>query len=204
MSKTLSYIYISAIIFLCFPVLLKAETKALSDDPDFIKSSILIMSPGHLPHQIVGHVAIRMECPEHGLDRVFSFSNSVGNSFLKLLTEPGLGKWEELYTDFYFDEARLENRRITSFPLNLGLNQKARLWEVLDSLKTVPEAPFNIKDSHCFSEAAHAIDLAVFPGHIDWDEPELQKNSYAFFARLSENGDYLKVKNDITTKVIIR
>lgn len=172
------------------PVGIRAQTKALSDDPNFIKSSILIMSSGDLPHQIVGHAAIRMECPEHGLDRVFSFNNSVGNSFIKLLTEPGLGKWEEIYANYYFEEAKQENRKITSFPLNLDLNQKARLWEVLDSLKTLPETQFSLRDSHCFSEVAHAIDLTIYPNYIDWDEPELQKHTYAYLARLTENGNY--------------
>ena len=178
-----------ALMFFLFTIQnLKGETVAMSDDPNFIKASILITSIGDLPHQIVGHAAIRMECPVHNLDRVFSFNNNSANSFQKLLTEGGIGSTQELYTNYYLEESQKEGRMITSYPLNLTLNEKARLWEVLDSLKSAPVQPFSITGAHCGSMAAHAIDLALAPDYVYWDEPQLQKYNYGYLARLSEGG----------------
>lgn len=179
----------AALLFL-FGNSIAAQTVALSDDPNFIKSSILITSVGALPHQIVGHAAIRMVCEEQNLDRVFTFNNNNADDFSKMLTQNSVGEVLEVDTKYYIEDARRENRGVTGYPLNLTLNQKARLWEVLDSLKALPPRPFSFTEEHCTSVAASALELAVFPSIIDWDEPELQNYSYGYQARLIENGDY--------------
>ena len=188
-----TYLFRRLFIFLLTVTLIlesRGETRALSDDPDFIKASILITSPGDFPHQIVGHASIRMECPPHNLDRVFSFNNATAEDFKKLLVEKNVGGMQEIYSDIFFDEIREEHRQLTSFTLNLTLQEKARLWEVLDSLKALPLRPFSITDAHCGSMMAHALDIAVFPSRIDWEEPPLQGRNYGYLARLSENGNY--------------
>lgn len=157
----------------------KAETRALSDDPDFIKASLLITDPGYQTHQIFGHAVIRMECPQHGLDRVFSFDNDAGSNVNKLFIEGAHGKVDEIYFDGYLNVFKEEGREIKSYPLNLTLNQKARLWQVLDSLKTLPEIPFNIADNHCFAISTDALDIALKPAKINWNELAVKYNSYA-------------------------
>ena len=156
-----------------------AQTVALSDDPDFIHASIVVTATGVEPYQISGHAGIRMECPQHSLDRVFNFVNSAGNNFKRFFIDGVEGRVVELEANDYFDAFRKENRRITSYSLNLTLDEKARLWEALDSMKTVPPKPFRIIGKHCFSVMARAIDRAVAPSKINWDEPELQQNTYA-------------------------
>lgn len=169
---------------------LKAETVATSDDPDFIRASILISSPGNLPHQLVGHAAIRMECPTYNFDRTFSFNNNTAEDYFKMLTKGSVGVMQEAETIDYINDLKSEKRQVRSIPLNLTINQKARLWEVLDSIKTLPERSFSIPGNHCFSMAAHAIDIAIAPEYINWNEPALQQKKYYEFMRLSDNGNY--------------
>ena len=186
-------IYIRIFVLMLFvvaPKVSKGETKALSDDPNFIQASLLITSQGDLPHQIFGHATLRMECPTHNFDRVFSFNNNTSDDYFKMLTSESLGMIQEGETKDYINETREEGRQLVSYPLNLTLDQKARLWEVLDSLKTTPERPFNAFGDHCFSVAAEALQIAISPDYIDWNEPTFQKNTYGNLLRLSENGTY--------------
>lgn len=179
-------------VFVLFIVSLtsKAETVALSDDPDFIRASILINSPGNLPHQIFGHAAIRMECPVHGLDRVFSFNNNTADDYWKMLTEGTLGETQEAETADYIDDVRSEDRQVRSIPLNLTLNQKARLWEVLDSLKVLPKRDFGLNADNCFSVIADALDKAVYPERIGWQNSPFYNSTYGEVIAESGNGNY--------------
>ena len=173
------------IIATLFTLRLKAETVALSDDPDFIRASLIITGPGRLPYQITGHAAIRMECPKHNLDRVFSFHNNGSNIFKKVFITGVDGWFQEFEFNEYMKEFNSEDRETKCYYLNLTLNEKARLWEVLDSLKTLPPRPFRLLDAHCFSEISRAIEIAVRPSRIMWDYPALQQNTYNVNARLS-------------------
>ena len=155
-----------------------AQTIALSDNPDFIRASIITASPGRMPQQASGHAAIRLECPEHGLDRIFTFENNSDNNFIKLFFEGAKGRIFEFNTNDYIYQYHLEGRGVFSYPLNLELNEKARLWEVLDSMKTLPEWSFDIIDSHCFSEITRSVSIAVRPDRIDWDSPLMQSRTY--------------------------
>lgn len=120
-----------------------------------------------------------MECPLYGFDRVFSFANNGGNNISKLFVEGVRGNVKELEYEDYVRDFKEEGREIKAYPLNLSLDERARLWEVLDSLKVSPVRPFNIVDSHCFSVISEAVEIAVAPSKILWDEPPYQNNSYS-------------------------
>lgn len=183
--KRFKILVISLLILTKFGV--EAQTVALSDDPDFIKASLLIASPGFEPHEISGHAFIRLECPTHNLDRIFSFGNDAEN-WMKVFFEGAKGKYYEFQYQGYVDNNyKKAGREVISYPLNLTLNEKARLWEVLDSLKTLPEKPFDIIDSHCFSEIMKSVDIALKPSGIDWSGYSLEKNSYFENTYLLEN-----------------
>lgn len=170
------FLCVISLIVLTFETCL-AQTKALSDDPDYIKASMLIASPGYDAHQAFGHAFIRMECPEHEFDIIFSFGND-GDNELKMFLEGAKGKYYEFDTSFYLRQYEDEGRGVMAYPLNLTLDEKARLWEVLDSLKVLPQKPFDVVESHCFSEIARSLEIALYPSKINWDEPPLQSGTY--------------------------
>lgn len=172
------------ILLLCAALLLTfksvciaAQTVALSDDPDFIRASLLISSPGESPQSFSGHAALRLQCPEQNLDAVFTFENNNADNFTKLILQGAQGRIFEVNFDKYINDFRKEGRGTNEYALNLSLNEKARLWEVFDSLKMLPDRPFD-KDTHCFSSLAEAIDIAVYPAHVNWNENSLAGNSY--------------------------
>lgn len=163
---------------------LEGETISLKEDDDLIKASLVVTGTGDMPYQISGHVAIRMESPRLGLDRMFTFDNNVSN-ISKFFTQHLEGRVFENLSDEYLNIFFKEDREITSFTLNLNEDEKLRLWEVLDSMKMLPERPFNIIDSHCFSVAAEALDKAVAPAYINWNEQAQKWSSYSEIAKVS-------------------
>lgn len=165
-----------------------AQTVALSNDSNFITASMIIVSPSNVPQGSFGHAFIRMECPAHNLDRGFSFENNSEDNYVKLYLEGAKGRVNEVYFDQYLNMFAQEGRQVRSYPLNLTVDEKARLWEVLDSLNTLPERPFDVIDSHCFSVISEAVAIAVRPSKINWDEPPLLSNSYGKNSRLLAEG----------------
>lgn len=155
------------------------------ENDDFVIASLLITSVGELPHQITGHAALRLQCDSLGLDRVFTFDNNVGGDLKKFYLEGGRGKiFENTYQD-YVGYIKDEGRELTAYNLNLTLDEKIRLWEVLDSIKFLPERPFDICDSHCFSVISSAIDEAIYPNRVNWDLAALTWKSYSDIAKTS-------------------
>lgn len=172
---TTSYFYFIFYIF-TFPLVIKSENLT-EDDHDFVKASLMIVSPGAEPHQVFGHAMIRMECPKLNLDRTFSFENS-GTNIVKRFLEGAMGNVTEIITKDYLTQFIEEGREVKSYDLNLSLDEKIHLWEILDSVKLLPDRTFDITDSHCFSVITESIDQAVFPARINWDESPLQSLTY--------------------------
>ena len=44
-------------------------------DENFVIASVLVASPGGQVYSVFGHTALRMQCPTHGLDYVFSYES---------------------------------------------------------------------------------------------------------------------------------
>ena len=44
-----------------------------SIDENFVIASVLLAEPGGALYSNVGHVALRLQCPEHQLDYIFSY-----------------------------------------------------------------------------------------------------------------------------------
>lgn len=116
-----------------------AETKAIElvdsiVDEDFVRASIVVADPGDVLYSTVGHIGIHMECPEHGLDYVFSyesedvrykvFSFLAGNLKMGMFAIP-----IQEYLDIY----KPEKRGVRQYTLNLPIDVKRNLWRVLDN-----------------------------------------------------------------------
>ena len=44
-------------------------------DPNFVKASLLIMSPGDELYSCAGHSVLRLECPKFNLDYCFTYES---------------------------------------------------------------------------------------------------------------------------------
>ncbi|MCQ2392525.1 MAG: DUF4105 domain-containing protein [Kiritimatiellae bacterium] len=115
-----------------------AEGAALPDgvdrnSPDFVKASLVVMSPGNEIFSCAGHVCLRLECPTFKLDNCFSYeSEEVQSRVLAFLA----GKLKMgmfcVPTDKFLNLYRDEGREVRQYRLDLPPVVKQRLWKVMD------------------------------------------------------------------------
>ncbi len=111
-----------------------ASTDTLSvEDEDFVRVSLCIASPGRIMYSALGHAFLRMECPTHQLDYVFSYeSEDVSQRLLAYLSGNLKMGMRRVNTDEYMQFYRTSGRSVMAYPLNLPLDMKRELWRVLD------------------------------------------------------------------------
>lgn len=109
------------------------EGNAWADSTDFLTAGLVVTTPGRPVYSSVGHASLRMRCPAYGLDYVFSPE----------ITEPMAAIWGFLSgtaragvvmvkTGDYLEMCRADHRGMTEYRLNLTLEEKRRLWKLLD------------------------------------------------------------------------
>ena len=102
-------------------------------DPNFVKASLLIMSPGDELYSCAGHSCIRLECPTFNLDYCFSYeSESVKDKvFTFFMGKLKMGMFA-IPTADYLKLGRESGRGVMQYTLNLPPDAKQRLWKILD------------------------------------------------------------------------
>ena len=102
-------------------------------DPNFVKASLLWISPGNEFFGCGGHSSIRLECPKFNLDYCFSCEvESISENFFRFVLgdlKTGMfaiptATFLKLYSD--------AGRGARQYNLNLPPEVKQRLWKILD------------------------------------------------------------------------
>lgn len=142
---------------------------------DFVKVSLFVADPSGILYSVVGHAALRLECPTFNLDYVFSYEGEnaedkilqffLGNLKMGLFAIP---------TQEYLDDYRREGRGVRMYHLNLPPQVKLRLWEQMDKrLSDGIALPYDYISRGCALSTSmfirEALDtIAIDYGH--WDE----------------------------------
>lgn len=103
-------------------------------DENFVIASVLLAEPGGAIYSNVGHVTIRLQCPDHNLDYIFSYeSEAVSKRVLAFLTGNLKMGMFAIPTAEYLDGYRQEQRGVKEYVLNLPIEAKRNLWRVCDN-----------------------------------------------------------------------
>lgn len=109
--------------------------RSLQDGPaeDFVIASLVIADPGEVLYSTVGHACLRMQCPDHGLDYIFSYeSEDASHKVLKFLSGNLKMGMTAVPTEEYLSQYQQEQRGVRQFDLQLPIAVKQHLWQVLD------------------------------------------------------------------------
>jgi hypothetical protein len=105
-----------------------------ADNPKFITASLLVISPGKQVYSIMGHSAIRMQCPSKGLDYCFTFEMAPGAwEYAEFFSGNSDAGFVSAPTAIFIQQYRDEGRGITEYCLNLSPAEKQELWRILDN-----------------------------------------------------------------------
>lgn len=151
------------------------DSLAVTEADNFVTASILTATPADMIYSCVGHASIRMQCPHHGLDVVYTYeSDNVTErvfTFLKGDLKMGMTAvpTERVLADYSGD-----GRGITEYVLNLPLEKRKQLWQYLDGkVKEGMNLPYDYLNRGCALACLRAVSTAVLPDTLsfgEWDE----------------------------------
>lgn len=185
--KTLVIVCILSIISVCD---LRAQANdsivILPDSSNFVTASLLVAEPVGASFSVFGHVSIRMECPVHKLDFVFTLTN---NPSVDPFTTGFLGKADARFvvvpTDTCIRDTRNEQRELKQYKLNLTHHEKQELWRLLDEeMMAVAHGKFNFQTNSCVTSIVANIQRCLIDEHMEWGPME--------FPRTLSDGDFLR------------
>ncbi len=150
------------------------------DDENFVKTELVISSPGKAFYSTVGHASLRMQCPTYGLD--YCFSPEIARPMEEVIgclsgtARMGLVVME---TEEYLNACRIEQRKVTTYPLNLTLEQKRELWRLLDNkVADGLYMTYDYLNQSCALETASLVNTALGREKIVYGEqPEWLRGS---------------------------
>ena len=155
------------------------------DSSNFVTASILTISPTNEVYSVFGHTAIRMECPVHQLDYVFTFESdpSVGG-FLTFFAGKAKARFIAVPTQEFLNDIGRIGRGVKQYELNLTHHEKQELWRNLDNdMVAGAHRKFNLQN-HCVSTALLLIRQSCVNETLEWES--LQGTM------LLNNGDLLR------------
>lgn len=82
----------------------------LMQEDDYIKASLIILSPGEALYSVGGHLALRMSCPIQNVDYIYEFDASLNQNesvVFNFLNGNLKGKYVRLYTSDFFGNVHL-------------------------------------------------------------------------------------------------
>jgi len=179
----------AAIVLLAMPAfVLSAEETLRPDDPnlpdDYVSVSILKAEPGGALYSLAGHLAIRMQCPYHNLDYVFTYeSEDAPKMVLRFLAGKLKMGLAAIAPDEYLSNYEKEGRGVTEYKVNMPLAARQNLWRILDEhLAEGMELPYDYLERGCaqstvrfLKEGLDTIPIVygVFPDHFKMSRREI-------------------------------
>ena len=144
--------YIKKLLFLLFlPLHSYAETVSLDNLPeDFVEASVVIASPGTKLYTVLGHASLRMQCPKYQMDYVFSYeAEDAASHVLKYLSGQLRMGVRMIPTQTFVDSYKAEGRSVAEYKLNLPIEVKQHLWQILDEGVEGRDVPYDFLRHGC-------------------------------------------------------
>ena len=191
-----AYIFVLVLVF-SLVTYAQETTKADTvdhDAPDFVKASLIIADPGEVLYSCVGHACIRLQCPAYGLDFCFSYESEDGRDKVLMFLAGSLkmGMFA-IPTEEYLDEYKGEGRGVCQYHLNLPIEVKRNLWQLLDNkVSEGANLPYDYLARGCAQSTLQSLLEAITvsglqPDFGEWPEKYEQTRRELTVSRLTEN-----------------
>lgn len=151
----------------------------LPDSSNFVTASLLLASPSDVLYSCQGHCAIRLQCPTHDLDYVYTVSSNVDNpnDVISFFLKQGRVSMLAVPTADYLGEYQKDGRSVVQYDLNLTHHEKQRLWRNLDGeILQRPYAQFNYMGINCVSFCLEQLEYAIINGQLRLENTPAQLN----------------------------
>lgn len=196
MMRKIAFIYL-LVLFLCVtPYYIMAQTddgtnseingnitKEQSLDSlkneNFVISSLIVAEPSNVVYSVMGHCALRMECPSEQLDYCFTLeSDTELGDFIKFFSGKCMARVVSIPTSDYLQVFEAEGREVKQYPLNLHIKEKQLLWKNLDDEEmTPPHLRFDFLNTNCMTMSILMIEQSLIDEQLDFSNvPDYMKD----------------------------
>ena len=136
---------------------------------DFVTASVCVASPGEEIYSVLGHACLRLQCPTHGLDYVYSYeSEDASHKVLDFFAGRLKMAVRAVPTSEYVAQYAPEGRGVTEYVLRLPIRVKQRLWQQMDARLQYTPVPYDYMNRSC------AVSV------LDWLEEAIGKDSLEY------------------------
>ncbi len=168
------------------------DSLAVTESDDFVTASILTATPSDVLYSCVGHASIRMQCPHHNLDVVYTYeSEPVANRVLSFFMGSLKMGMTSVPTERMLADYGKEGRGIAEYVLNIPLEKRKQLWQYLDSkVAEGMNLPYDYLNRSCALGCLRAVRAAVLPDTLsfgEWDERLVRKSRRALLGDRTED-----------------
>lgn len=141
------------------------QTDATPDatpDENFVTASVVVASPGTILYSALGHACLRLQCPSHGLDYIFSAEaeDAAHNVAMFFAGRLNMGV-RAVTTEEYLQQYREEGRAVREYRLNLPITVKQRLWQQMDESLNYTDEPYDYMNRGCAVSVMHWLEAAI-------------------------------------------
>ena len=147
----------------------KTDTVA-ADSSNFVMASLVIAEPLHALYSVFGHATLRMECPTHNLDYVFTFESDPNfGTFMTGIAGKAKAKYIAVPTDTFINDTRRKGRGLKQYRLNLTHHEKQELWRMLDEQMVAGDyRNFNLLYTNCLTTSILNVQQCLIGEHFEW------------------------------------
>lgn len=148
-------------------------------DEGFVTASLIIAEPSNEIYSVMGHCALRMECPSEKLDYCFTLeSDTQLSDFIKFFSGKCMARVVSVPTSDYLQTFAAEGREVKQYPLNLHIKEKQLLWKNLDDEEmTPPHLRFDFLNTNCMMMSMMMIEQSLINENLDYSNvPDYMKD----------------------------
>lgn len=148
-------------------------------DENFVTASLIVAEPSNVIYSVMGHCALRMECPSEHLDYCFTLeSDTQLDDFIRFFSGKCMAMVAGVPTADYLKVFESEGRSVKQYPLNLYIKEKQLLWKNLDDeMTTPPHLRFDFLNTNCMMMSMMMIEQSLINEQLDFSNvPDYMKD----------------------------
>lgn len=140
------------------------------DSSNFVTASLLISEPLHALYSVFGHATLRMECPVHHLDYVFTFESDPNiSTFMTGIAGKAKAKYVAVPSETFIADSKKMGRGVKQYKLNLTPHEKQELWRILDNeMMAGNYRNFNLLTDNCLTSSILNVQRSLIGEHLEW------------------------------------
>lgn len=139
------------------------QMDSLRNTEDFVRASLVIADPSNVLYSVLGHAAIRLQCPMFGLDNVYSYeSEDATRKVIPFLAGKLMMGLRAIPTGEYCAVYAEDGRGVKEYEMNLNPLQKQELWRVMDvHLHRGTDFPYDYYHHGCANSCVQLLHEAL-------------------------------------------